>query len=186
MQGGRRSPKKKSVVTEPFQEAPTAAATFDEIINREYAGDTAAVAGAATRSDAMAVRRPDAWAHEDAEDCDPMAEDDHTPQDDWEETVASTPTSQLAAPAAAPAPSMASPGSDANTDEFMAYLDRDDDLPEPAMPPAPAGRAVSSVPNPEVELLKARLEHIEVRKHVAAARSFSLHSASLCADRSCS
>ena len=144
---GGRSPK-KSLGQEPFQEDPAAAAAFDAVVNRQYDAN-------ATHQAHQSHRNP-SWEHDDVDDCDPMAEDDYTPADDWE-AAASTPRPLLAL-AAAPAPSMASPASDANTEEFMAYLDRDDDENLPEADSDLKTLASKPAANPEVELLKAKLE----------------------------
>ncbi len=179
---GGRSPKKATVqepttLQEPFEEdtAATYQAAFDATVNRHFDASASGVGA----SGVLAVRQPDSWEHEDADDCDPLAEDDYTPVDDWE-AVASTPTVLLAA--AAQAPSMVSPGSDANTDEFMAYLDRDDDLREVAQPTSTASAPGGESPpaqSLEVQVLKAQLadaqrELGEVSKSVETANQKAL------------
>eukprot|EP01046_Picozoa_sp_COSAG06_P063325 COSAG06_NODE_14658_length_1138_cov_0.956689_1_plen_200_part_00 len=140
---GGSSPK-RSLVVEQLPEDPAGAAAFEALVDRDYSREEGHAVGGGPRdgeSVGEAGRRappavPAAW---DDDDDEPQAEEPEPSAVHHHQQSQQPQQSQLTAGVLSPAAQqqqaaaarffVTSPSSDANTEEFMAYFDRDDESP---------------------------------------------------------
>jgi hypothetical protein len=189
---GGSSPK-RSLVVEQLPEDPAGAAAFEALVDRDYSREEGHAVGGGPRggeSVGEAGRRappavPAAWDDDDdepqAEEPEPSAVHHHQqPQQPQQLTagVLSPAAQQQQAPAARFF--VTSPSSDANTEELMAYFDRDDESPVVARAcsrPSARARApaVAVAVSPEAaEAVVAASEVAQLRAQLARVKVWTL------------
>lgn len=198
---GGSSPK-RSLVVERLPEDPAGAAAFDALVDRDYSREEDHVVSAGESVGEAGCRAPPAvpaaW---DDDDDEPQAEDPEPSAVHHHQQSQQPQQSQLTAGVLSPAAQqqqaaaarffVTSPSSDANTEEFMAYFDRDDEspvvapepapAPEPTPAPAPTRAPTAAVAvSPEVaEVVVAASDVAQLRAQLAQVQVWTLSPASL-------
>jgi hypothetical protein len=196
---GGSSPK-RSLVVERLPEDPAGAAAFDALVDRDYSREEDHVVSAGESVGEAGCRAPPAvpaaWDDDDdepqAEEPEPSAVHHHQQSQQPQQLTAGvlSPAAQQQQAAAARF-FVTSPSSDANTEEFMAYFDRDDEspvvapepapAPEPTPAPAPARAPAAAVAvSPEAaEVVVAASDVAQLRAQLAQVQVWTLSPASL-------